>query len=146
MAKLTAKQERFCAEYVTDFNATQAAIRAGYSEKTSGSISSENLQKLEIQAEIQRLTAKTAAKLELTAESVLRDIQAVKQDAMKQIFDKEQNQVMADRAAALKACELEGKYLKMFTDKQEISGAIAVSHSARDLTDDELASILKNGH
>lgn len=43
--KLTDKQERFCIEYVIDFNATQAAIRSGYSEKTAGAIASENLSK-----------------------------------------------------------------------------------------------------
>jgi len=71
---LTAKQERFCLEYVVDFNATQAAIRSGYSSKTAGKIGSENLQKPEIQAEIGRLTQKTAAKLEITRERVLQEL------------------------------------------------------------------------
>lgn len=45
MAKLTDKQKRFCEEYLKDFNGTQAAIRAGYSEATSQQIGSENLSK-----------------------------------------------------------------------------------------------------
>ena len=45
---MTKKQERFCAEYLVDCNATQAAIRAGYSEKTAYSIGVENLKKPEI--------------------------------------------------------------------------------------------------
>ena len=45
MAKLTAKQQRFCDEYLIDLNATQAAIRAGYSEKNARNIASENLAK-----------------------------------------------------------------------------------------------------
>jgi phage terminase small subunit len=45
MKKLTAKQSQFVREYIIDFNATQAAIRTGYSQKTAGSIGSENLQK-----------------------------------------------------------------------------------------------------
>ncbi|MFR7383035.1 MAG: terminase small subunit, partial [[Clostridium] leptum] len=45
MAKLTAKQQRFVDEYLIDLNATQAAIRAGYSEKTAFSIGTENLRK-----------------------------------------------------------------------------------------------------
>ena len=45
MAKMTAKQKRFCDEYLTDLNATQAAIRSGYSEKTAYSIGNENLKK-----------------------------------------------------------------------------------------------------
>ena len=48
MAKLTEKQKRFCDEYLIDLNATQAAIRAGYSAKTAGRIGGENLKKLEI--------------------------------------------------------------------------------------------------
>ena len=43
--KLTAKQMRFCEEYLIDFNATQAAIRAGYSKKTAKEIGCENLTK-----------------------------------------------------------------------------------------------------
>ena len=50
MPKLTAKQERFCEEYLIDLNATQAAIRAGYSVESAGSIGSENLTKPEIRA------------------------------------------------------------------------------------------------
>jgi phage terminase small subunit len=46
MANLTPKQQRFVEEYLIDLNATQAAIRAGYSEKTAKSIGQENLQNL----------------------------------------------------------------------------------------------------
>lgn len=53
--KLTAKQERFCYEYCIDFNGTQAAIRAGYSEQTARAIASENLSKLYIQNRIKQL-------------------------------------------------------------------------------------------
>ena len=53
--KLTDKQERFCYEYCVDFNATQAAIRAGYSEKTAGSIGGENLKKPEIEMRIKEM-------------------------------------------------------------------------------------------
>lgn len=49
MAKLTEKQKRFCDEYLIDLNATQAAIRAGYSAKNANNIASENLAKPNIQ-------------------------------------------------------------------------------------------------
>jgi len=52
---LTAKQERFCYEYCFDFNATQAAIRAGYSENTAGVIGNENLKKPYIKARIKEM-------------------------------------------------------------------------------------------
>ena len=48
MAKMTAKQQRFCDEYLIDLNATQAAIRAGYSKKTARAIGNENLMKPDI--------------------------------------------------------------------------------------------------
>ena len=72
--KLTDKQKMFCKEYLIDLNATQAAIRAGYSEDSAGSIGSENLQKPEIQNEIQRLFDKRGNKLEITAEKVLQEL------------------------------------------------------------------------
>jgi len=53
--KLNPKQQLFCIEYLKDFNATQAAIRAGYSKDTSYSIGCENLKKPEIQTEISSL-------------------------------------------------------------------------------------------
>lgn len=51
---LTAKQQRFVEEYLVDLNATQAAVRAGYSKKTAGAIGGENLEKPEIQEAIQK--------------------------------------------------------------------------------------------
>lgn len=53
--KLTDKQEKFCQEYLLDLNATQAAIRAGYSQETANRIGSENLSKLDIQNRLQEL-------------------------------------------------------------------------------------------
>ena len=57
-AKLTPKQQRFVEEYLIDLNATQAAIRAGYSNKTAGQVGYENLRKPEIQQAV--TTAKLA--------------------------------------------------------------------------------------
>lgn len=52
---LTDKQEMFCREYLVDLNATQAAIRAGYSDKTARSVGNENLTKPDIEKRIQEL-------------------------------------------------------------------------------------------
>ena len=57
MARLTKKNEVFCDEYLIDLNATQAAIRAGYSVESAGSIGSELLKKPEIRARIDRAMA-----------------------------------------------------------------------------------------
>ena len=76
-SKLTPKQQRFVQEYLVDYNATQAAIRAGYSAKAARAIGAENLTKPDIAAEVQRLGGKTAAKLEITRESIMQELAAV---------------------------------------------------------------------
>lgn len=75
--KLTPKQRRFIDEYLIDLNATQAAIRAGYSEKTAYSIGLQNLKKLELQAEIQKRRNRLQNKLEITQERVLQELAAI---------------------------------------------------------------------
>lgn len=69
---LEPKQRAFVREYCVDYNATQAAIRAGYSEKTAGSIGGENLQKPEINEAIQERMAELAAAAELTPQWILK--------------------------------------------------------------------------
>lgn len=71
---LTDKQERFILEYLVDFNATQAAIRAGYSEDTAYSIGWENLRKPEIASRIATAGAQTADELGMTREYVFRTL------------------------------------------------------------------------
>lgn len=72
--KLTDKQRMFCLEYIVDLNATQAAIRAGYSENTAQEIGSQNLSKLIIQNEIQELIKKRSERTEITADMVLKEL------------------------------------------------------------------------
>lgn len=76
--KLTSKQERFIKEYLISLNATDAAIKAGYSEKTATKIGSENLTKPDIIAAIKAEQDKTSEKLEITRESILVDLQRIK--------------------------------------------------------------------
>jgi phage terminase small subunit len=71
---LTPKQERFVLEYMIDMNATQAAIRAGYSKKTAGQIGEQNLKKLEIKQAVAKVQAKTSDKLEITRERWLKEL------------------------------------------------------------------------
>ncbi len=70
--KLTPKQERFCREYMIDLNATQAAIRAGYSEKTASEQGYENLRKPQIANKIAELQEEKAEKLNISFEDCLR--------------------------------------------------------------------------
>lgn len=133
---LRAKQELFCCEFVVDLNATQAAIRAGYSEKTAASIGSENLTKPEIRARIEELQKERSKKLELDAEWVLTKLTEV---VSKSLQEKEvekwdyaekkligTGEYVYDSQGANKALELIGKHLGMFKDKIEHSGNVGV--------------------
>ncbi|XUV83548.1 terminase small subunit [Enterobacter sp. TMH.L2] len=68
---LTDKQEMFCREYLIDLNATQAAIRAGYSEKTARALGCENLTKPDIQTRIAELKSNRNEELSINAAYVL---------------------------------------------------------------------------
>ena len=75
--RLTAKQQRFIEEYPVDLNATQAAIRAGYSRRTAFVIGYENLKKPHIKAPIQKKLAELSRNAGITAERVLNELAAV---------------------------------------------------------------------
>lgn len=75
--ELTDKQKRFCKEYLVDFNATQAAIRAGYAKGTANREGSRLLSKADIQTLIAKLSKRVEEKLELTAERVLYEIKCL---------------------------------------------------------------------
>lgn len=77
MAKLNDRQERFVDEYLVDLNATAAAKRAGYSEKTARSQGQRLLTNVDIQAAIQKRQARLRGKLEITQERVLEELAAI---------------------------------------------------------------------
>ena len=74
MAELTARQQRFCDEYLIDLNATQAAIRAGYSEKTAYSAGQRMLKNVEVQKYIEERKADRVERTEITQDMVLREL------------------------------------------------------------------------
>ena len=74
MVALTAKQKAFVAEYLIDLNATQAAIRAGYAEKTAYSQGQRLLKHVEIQAAIQKAQANREKRTEITQDRVLAEL------------------------------------------------------------------------
>ena len=110
---LTPKQERFVAEYLIDLNATQAAIRAGYSEKTAQMIGSENLAKPMVAAAVAAAVAKRSERTEITQDYVLALIVDTA-ERCKMASDYNPN-------AVLKGAELLGRHLAMFTDKQAVT-------------------------
>jgi len=115
-SKLTEKQKMFCKEYMVDLNATQACIRAGYSEKTAKVIGSENLSKPYLQEEIARLMKSREERVQLTADKVLEDIERVRGLA----------EGSEQYSISLKASELQGKHLAMFTEKTKVEGELRV--------------------
>ncbi|HDU8021399.1 terminase small subunit [Cronobacter sakazakii] len=76
---LTGKQEMFCREYLIDLNATQAAIRAGYSVKTANRTASENLSKPDIQNRIAELKNKRNEDVGINAAYVLQRLVEIDQ-------------------------------------------------------------------
>ena len=83
MVKLTAKQQMFCDEYLIDLNATQAAIRAGYSEKTAAVIATENLRKPNIKEYIEKRMAEKEKSLIADQDEVMKYLSAVMRRQMK---------------------------------------------------------------
>jgi phage terminase small subunit len=119
--KLTDKQIAFCAEYLIDLNATQAAIRAGYSEDSARQIGSDTLSKTYIREYIDKKLeeAMRNRKTELKTR-VLGELEGVAFDEGEIITDKDGNPVSIRKTDKLKALELLGKYTVLFTDKTEV--------------------------
>ena len=117
---MTAKQRAFTVEYMKDKNATQAAIRAGYSEKTARNIASELLTNPNVQKAIEELEKAAQAKAGITIEKIVERINRIAEDP---------NTLPRDR---LKADELLGKYLGMFTERVEMKGQLDTTVSKLD--------------
>ena len=121
------KQETFCREYVLDFNATQAAIRAGYAEAGSRTQGSRLLAHPNIQARIEELKGERYEKLDISKERILGELSDV---AFVELEEKApgvhevnpRNRV--DMAHKLKALEMLGRYHTMFSDKVQHSGEL----------------------
>ena len=106
MTTLTPKQERFCHEYMVDLNATQAAIRAGYSEKTAQEQASRLLSKVIVKTRISELQAEVAARTDVTIDDVIGMLRESYRDA----------KAVNQHGPAVRAAELLGKRHGMFTD------------------------------
>lgn len=116
MKPLNPKQRCFVQEYLVDLNATQAAIRAGYSGKTAEWIGPQLLGKTHVAEAIRAEMDQRARRTGITADKVLANIERIAEAA----------EAEKDFSAALKGNELLGKHLKLFTDKIEHSGNITL--------------------
>lgn len=91
MANLTPKQQRFVEEYLIDLNATQAAIRAGYSEKSAQEIGAENLSKPMVAKAIQEALQERKERVQIDADYVLKRLVEIDQMDVLDIMDDDGN-------------------------------------------------------
>lgn len=154
MGKLTKKNEVFCDEYLIDLNATQAAIRAGYSVESAGSIGSELLKKPEIRARIDRAMAERSKRTGINADRVLLELGKIAFVNAIDVINMTDAAVLTDAsrddtaaiasvkvkvipgedgverevrlADKLKALELCGKHLGMFKDSPDSTAPVTV--------------------
>lgn len=122
---LAEKKKAFCREYVIDLNATQAAKRAGYSEKTAYAKGHDLLKEPEVKAEIDRLMAARNQRLDINADYVLQ--QAVK------LHEKCMSDGSFNPASAARALELIGKHTQVqaFKENLNINGTMQVMGSIK---------------
>ena len=140
---LTAKQQRFCDEYLIDLNATQAAIRAGYSERSARQIADRNMSKDDIKQYISARMAEKEKTLIADQDEVLQYLTKVlrgeSQSSVVVVESKgdfmteaREMQKAPDEKERLKAAELLGKRYGIYTEKVDVGGAVPVVISGDD--------------
>lgn len=138
IAKLTLKQKRFADEYIISGNATEAAIKAGYSKKTAKEIGAQNLTKLHISKYLDEQLAELNSKTIATKEEVLSYLTSVMrgeqtEQTLRGTGEGAQSIIDIDVGAKdrIKAAELLGKRHRLWTDKQELSmdGPVVLANS-----------------
>ena len=156
---MTKKQRRFTEEYLIDLNATQAAIRAGYSPDTAYSIGQENLKKPEIKTRIAKAMAERSRRTGVNADRVVTELAKIAFVNANDVIDVDTATIKPDAAPEdtaaiqsvkvktfgedglereikmadkLKALELLGKHMGMFKDKVELSGNLETEKTKLD--------------
>lgn len=158
---MTDKQKRFVEEYLIDLNATQAAIRAGYSPKTANEQGNRLLTNVSVQTELNKQMAKRSKRTGVTQDRVVRELAKIAFLDMTQVVDSygriRDDAAPEDRAciesikykssssdqgesverevkvaSKLKALELLGKHLGMYSDKLNIEGVVPIVISGED--------------
>lgn len=152
MRKLSPKQQRFVDEYLVDLNATQAAIRAGYSAKTAAQIGERLLRKVEVQAALSERMKARETRTEITQDRVLKELSRIAFGTSRDVMTwgpggvklRDSGELTEDEAAMVseaseavtaaggtlklkthdkvKALELLGKHLGMFKERIELTG------------------------
>ena len=169
---MTKKQKRFIEEYLIDLNATQAAIRAGYSPDTAKAIGCENLTKPDIRAHIDRAMAERSKRTGVNADRVVQELAKIAFVNATEVIDPKTATVREDAlpddtaaiqsvkvktfgedglereikmADKLKALEMLGRHLGMFKDKMDIehSGVVDVRKVYDEMSEEELMELAK---
>ncbi len=173
LPKLSPKQEMFVKEYLIDLNGKQAAIRAGYSPKTAEVQASQLLSKLKVRAHVEKAMAERSKRTGINADRVLMELARIGLINPRNLIDLSKGQVInganEDDLSAIasvkvktstfesgetvereiklydkiKALELLGKHLGMFTDKLEVNGNMDmnVNNPFEGLSTEELRKI-----
>lgn len=156
MARLTKKQQMFVDEYLIDLNATQAAIRAGYSPTSARQIADENLSKHDIKNSIEKALAERSRRTGVNADRIIQELAklafinptdvinmdeaTIKGDANRDdtaaISSVKVKRIPTDSGEIterevktydkIKALELLGKHIGMFSDRLKVEGAIPI--------------------
>jgi len=159
---MTDKQDRFCEEYMIDLNATQAAIRAGYSPKTAREQAPRLLANVSIQNRIAQLQAEQSRRTGVSADRVVRELAKIAFANASDLIDPETASVKLDAsrddlaaiqsikvksfgedclehevklADKLRALDLLGKHLGMYKDASEKENAAAQNNDMQTLAD-----------
>lgn len=144
---MTEKQKRFADEYLIDLNGTQAAIRAGYSAKTAFSIQNQLLKNPLIREYVDKRMEEKNKKLIASQDEVLQYLTKVLRGESQAeivvvvnkgdfVSEPEKVQKAPDEKERLKAAELIGKRYGLYTDRQEITGAVPVVIAGEDALED----------
>lgn len=144
---MTNKQKRFADEYLIDTNATQAAIRAGYSKNSARQIADRLMSKVDIREYIEERLEQIANENIADATEVMKYLTSVLRGESSSEYVVVEGQgdgvsearridKAPDEKDRLKAAELLGKRYGMFTDKMNIDGAVPVVISGDDLLED----------
>lgn len=151
---LTIKQQTFIQEYLIDWNATQAAVRAGYSAKTAKEQASRLLTNVNVSAALREKKRELMEKMDLKAEDIIAELRRIGWFDIRKLFDKDGNmlhpsQLDDDTAAAidalslgrgemrahskLRALELLGRHLNLWDKDEEKTPRVQIVLEGRDL-------------
>ncbi len=140
MKKLTPKQQTFVDEYIISGNATQAAIKAGYSKKTARFVGAENLTKPNIKVELEKRNAEIKSQKTMDMQEVMERLAAIArgETVEQQVTNKGTVvEVEPKTSDQIRAMELIGKRYGAWTDKKEVTGGLEINVGVGDWDADD---------